>query len=76
MIIDQKDLELQEWEEKYKKYTEKAKTVSKCMDINNIVLSDTDKSALQNRLIKANEEINDLKVCIIRFLNTVYISYF
>lgn len=59
MMIDQKELEIQEWEEKYKKYVEKAKTLCKSMDTS---LSDVDTSVLQNRLLKANQEINDLKV--------------
>lgn len=57
-------MELQEWEDKHKKFIEKAKSVVKCMDTKNMALCDTDTSVLQNRLIKANKEISDLKVCI------------
>lgn len=59
-------MELHEWAEKYKKNVEKAKSVVKCMDSKNIALSDVDSSVLQNRLIKANKELHDLKVCIIK----------
>lgn len=62
--LHQKDIELQEWEDKHKKFIEKAKSVVKCMDTKNVALCDTDTSVLQNRLLKANKEISDLKVCI------------
>lgn len=65
--LHQKDLELHEWAEKYKKNVEKAKSVVKCMDSKNIALSDVDTSVLQNRLLKANKELHDLKVRIIKF---------
>lgn len=65
--LHQKDLELHEWAEKYKKNVEKAKSVVKCMDSKNISLSDVDSNVLQNRLIKANKELHDLKVCIIKY---------
>lgn len=38
------------------------------MDSKNIALSDVDSSVLQNRLIKANKELHDLKVCIINYI--------
>lgn len=77
MMIDQKELEIQEWEEKYKKYVEKAKTLCKSMDTS---LSDVDTSVLQNRLLKANQEINDLKVgtilliIIVNYYNVFFIQ--
>ncbi|XP_025412848.1 protein Hook homolog 3-like [Sipha flava] len=58
--LHQKDIELQEWEEKHKKFIEKAKSVVKCMDTKS-VSSDSDISVLQSRLLKANKEISDLK---------------
>jgi len=58
-------MELQEWEEKHKKFIEKAKSVVKSMDAKNVSLSDVDISVLENRLLKANKEISDLKVCIV-----------
>lgn len=63
--LHQKDLDLQEWEEKHKKLIEKAKSVVKSMDTKNVTLSDLDTSVLQNKLLKANQEINELKVHII-----------
>lgn len=65
--LQQKDLEIQEWEEKHKKNVQKAKSVVKCMDSKNVALSDVDTSVLQNKLIKANKELHDLKVCIIKY---------
>lgn len=63
--LHQKDMEIQEWEEKHKKFIEKAKSVVKSMDAKNVSLSDVDISVLENRLLKANKEISDLKVCIV-----------
>lgn len=63
--LHQKDLEIQEWEEKHKKLIEKAKSVVKSMDAKNVSLSDVDISVLENKLIKASKEISDLKVCIV-----------
>lgn len=60
--LHQKDMEIQEWEEKHKKFIEKAKSVVKSMDAKNVSLSDVDISVLESRLIKANKEISDLKV--------------
>lgn len=65
--LHQKDIEIQEWEEKHKKFIEKAKSVVKSMDAKNVSLSDVDISVLESRLIKANKEISDLKV--IKFFN-------
>ncbi|KAL4135120.1 hypothetical protein QTP88_006769 [Uroleucon formosanum] len=59
--LHQKDMEIQEWEEKHKKFIEKAKSVVKSMDAKNVSLSDVDISVLENRLLKANKEISDLK---------------
>ncbi|XP_060857133.1 protein Hook homolog 3-like isoform X1 [Metopolophium dirhodum] len=59
--LHQKDMEIQEWEEKHKKFIEKAKSVVKSMDAKNVSLSDVDMSVLENRLLKANKEISDLK---------------
>lgn len=72
MTLHQKDLELQDWEEKHKKFIEKAKSVVKCLDTKNVSLSDVDISVLQNRLIKANKEISDLKVCTILNISVFY----
>lgn len=72
MTLHQKDLELQDWEEKHKKFIEKAKSVVKCLDTKNVSLSDVDISVLQNRLIKANKEISDLKVCTIFNISVFY----
>jgi len=58
-------MEIQEWEEKHKKFIEKAKSVVKSMDAKNVSLSDVDISVLENRLLKANKEISDLKVCFV-----------
>lgn len=63
--LHQKDIEIQEWEEKHKKFIEKAKSVVKSMDSKNVSLSDVDISVLENRLLKANKEISDLKVCFV-----------
>lgn len=68
--LHQKDIELQEWEEKHKKFIEKAKSVVKCMDTKS-VSSDGDLSVLQSRLLKANQEISDLKVKIVVFLISI-----
>lgn len=65
--LHQKDIELQEWEEKHKKFIEKAKSVVKCMDTKS-VSSDSDISVLQSRLLKANKEISDLKVEVFYFI--------
>lgn len=65
--LHQKDMEIQEWEEKHKKFIEKAKSVVKSMDAKNVSLSDVDISVLESKLIKANKEISDLKV--ITFFN-------
>lgn len=62
VTLHQKDLEIQELEEKHKKFVDKAKSVVKSMDTKNVGLSDVDTSVLQNRLLKANKEITDLKV--------------
>lgn len=55
-------MEIQELEEKHKKYVDKAKLVAKSLDTKMVPLSDADTSVLQNRLIKANNEISDLQV--------------
>jgi len=55
-------MEIQELEEKHKKYVEKAKSVVKSLDTKMVPLSDVDTSVLQNKLIKGNNEISDLKV--------------
>ncbi|XP_050438747.1 protein Hook homolog 3-like [Adelges cooleyi] len=61
VTINQKDLELQEWEEKHKKCIEKAKSVVKSMDMKSVMTSDADINVLHNKLLKANSEIMDLK---------------
>ncbi|XP_050531116.1 protein Hook homolog 3-like isoform X2 [Daktulosphaira vitifoliae] len=61
VTINQKDLEIQEWEEKNKKCIEKAKFVVKSMDIKNVLASDSDANILHNKLLKANKEITELK---------------
>lgn len=62
VTLHQKDMEIQELEEKHKKFLEKAKSVVKSLDTKTFPLSDVDTNVLQNRLIKANKEISDLKV--------------
>lgn len=60
--LHQKDLEIQEWEEKNKKCIEKAKSVAKSMNSSNLAFTDVDINVLRNKLINANKEISDLKV--------------
>lgn len=58
--LHQKDIDLQEWEEKYKRSVEKAKFMVKSMDSKNVTLSEVDN--IQTKLINANKQLEDLTV--------------
>lgn len=74
--MHQKDLEIQELEEKHKKFVDKAKSVVKSMDTKPVMLSDVDTNVLQNRLMKATKEIADLKVLALNVVNDCNNNFF
>lgn len=77
--MHQKDLEIQELEEKHKKFVDKAKSVVKSMDTKPVPSSDFDINVLQHRLMKANKEIADLKVLafnVVNYYNNNFICVF
>lgn len=79
VTLHQKDLEIQELEEKHKKFVDKAKSVVKSMDTKPVTLSDIDTNVLQNRLMKATKEIADLKVLalsVVNYYNNNFICVF
>lgn len=61
--ITQKELEVQESEDKYKKYIEKARNVMKSMDPKQ-VSSTTELTNLRNQVVERQKVITDLEVCI------------
>lgn len=59
--ISQKELEVQESEDKHKKYIEKAKNVIKSMDPKQIP-PNAEMNILRNQLIEKQKIINDMEV--------------
>lgn len=68
--INQKELEVQESEDKVKKYIEKARNVIKSMDSKQVP-SPMELTNLRNQLSERQKVITDLEVCI-----TMHIVYF
>lgn len=60
--ISQKELEVQESEDKHKKYIEKAKNVIKSMDPKQVP-SPMELNTLKNQLVERQKIITDLEVC-------------
>lgn len=58
--LNQKELELQEAEEKFKKYLEKVKTVAKAIEPN-LDLSNPDISLLRNQLAESQKSVKELQ---------------